>query len=398
VSRWPMLHLGDVATTLADGDWIESKDQSPEGIRLLQTGNVGLGVFKENANRKRYVSEETFQGLNCAEVFAGDVLISRLPDPIGRACLVPNLAERSITAVDCAIVRLDARILPEFFVHYSTSRTYLDAVASSATGSTRQRISRSALAKIPIPLPPLDEQKRIVAKLDAVNLEVAHLKDVKLKSSNAMQAWFEKETGRIYGAVNATTIPLRELVVQDSPITYGAVQPGPVGDVPFIRSGDLKNSRIDEANLRTISSEVDASYARTRIKGGEVLVALVGVPGASAVVPPSLAGANIARQVALIRLPSEISAEYVSGWLNSATGRESLKAITQGSVQQVINLRDLRELVIPVPALEDQLMICRQAEALSAEVGRRKQSEATIQNALQDLIASFSIDYLGGAA
>ena len=168
-SKWPIVPLSDLTTVLTDGDWVESKDQSPSGIRLLQTGNVGLGRFRANDNRARYISAETFERLNCTEVVAGDVLISRLPDPIGRACVIPELNERTITAVDCAVLRFKESIIPELFVYYSQSSDYLQTAEAKATGSTRQRISRSNLSQIQIPLPPLDEQKRIVAKLDEIS-------------------------------------------------------------------------------------------------------------------------------------------------------------------------------------------------------------------------------------
>jgi type I restriction enzyme S subunit len=81
--------LADVCKVFADGDWVESKDQSPGGIRLVQTGNVGEGVFKDRGEKARYISEGTFGRLRCTEIFEGDCLISRLPDPVGRSCLLP---------------------------------------------------------------------------------------------------------------------------------------------------------------------------------------------------------------------------------------------------------------------------------------------------------------------
>ena len=159
--------LFDLCAEFADGDWIESKDQSEGGIRLIQTGNVGEGQFLDKSERARYISAETYKRLRCTEIFAGDCLISRLPDPVGRACLLPSLAERAITAVDCTIVRFKKeRILPTFFVYYSRSRNYLRDADRLCTGATRRRISRSALGEIAIPVPPLAEQKRIVAILD----------------------------------------------------------------------------------------------------------------------------------------------------------------------------------------------------------------------------------------
>src|SRR5688572_10810470 len=119
---WKLEKLKDICTFFADGNWIESKDQSENGYRLIQTGNIGLGEFKNKSGKERFVSEETFQKLKCTEIFEGDILVSRLPDPVGRTCIVPSLADKMITAVDCSILRLKKTVLsPEYFKFYSQS-------------------------------------------------------------------------------------------------------------------------------------------------------------------------------------------------------------------------------------------------------------------------------------
>ncbi|MBU1152206.1 N-6 DNA methylase [Patescibacteria group bacterium] len=165
---WEMVELGAVAKTFTDGNWIESKDQSASGFRLIQTGNIRIGEYLDKADKARFISEDTFKRLKCTEVFEGDILISRLPDPVGRACLVPNLETRTITAVDCTVVRFNAeKISPNFFIFYSASTEYFVTLDQFLTGSSRQRISRSNLAKVKIRLPPLETQKQIVAQIEA---------------------------------------------------------------------------------------------------------------------------------------------------------------------------------------------------------------------------------------
>lgn len=165
---WQTKKLGDVCQLMVDGDWIESKDQSDNGIRLLQTGNVGIGCFKDKSEHYKFISEETFDRLNCTEIFEGDILISRLPEPIGRACIVPALNFRMITAVDCSIIRLKDIVLPEYVVYYTRSNKYNSDIEQYVTGAVRKRISRSNLSKINIPIPPIDLQKQFAEKIENI--------------------------------------------------------------------------------------------------------------------------------------------------------------------------------------------------------------------------------------
>ena len=159
--NWKEKKLAELCDLFTDGDWIESKDQSANGIRLLQTGNVGINKFVDKAGKARWISEDTFGRLKCEEVFSGDILISRLPDPAGRACVVPKLSHRVITAVDCTIIRTAKTCGASFLVQHFSLASYFDTVNNYLGGGTRQRISRSALGKFTIQLPSFAEQQKI---------------------------------------------------------------------------------------------------------------------------------------------------------------------------------------------------------------------------------------------
>ena len=163
---WKWTTIKNIVNYIGDGDWIESKDQSDKGIRLIQTGNIEFGTFKDKEGKYHYISENTFSRLGCNEIFEGDILISRLPEPVGRACILPKVPERMITAVDCTIIRLNEELFQkELFVYYTISNKYLELIKENCTGTTRLRISRSNLEKIFIPIPPLNEQKRILNRI-----------------------------------------------------------------------------------------------------------------------------------------------------------------------------------------------------------------------------------------
>jgi type I restriction enzyme S subunit len=196
---WQTATLAGACEVFADGDWIESKDQSREGVRLIQTGNVGNGLFKDREEKARYISEETFKRLRCTEIFEGDCLISRLPDPVGRSCILPDIGERMVTAVDCTIVRFTPKTLvAEFFNYYAQSPAYLTAVDSETTGTTRKRISRSKLGRIPIPIPQLSEQQRIVGILDEAFDGIATAKANAEKNLQNARVLFESHLQSVF--------------------------------------------------------------------------------------------------------------------------------------------------------------------------------------------------------
>ncbi len=150
---WEQRKLVSLCEKFTDGDWIESKDQSDSGVRLVQTGNIGVAEYLDKPNNKKWISTDTFDRLHCEEVLPGDILISRLPEPAGRACIMPFLGTKMITAVDCTIVRTAPDVSNKFLVQYLSSQAYFNEVNTCLAGGTRQRISRGNLADFDVPIP-----------------------------------------------------------------------------------------------------------------------------------------------------------------------------------------------------------------------------------------------------
>lgn len=168
---------------LVDGDWIESKDQSESGIKLLQLADVGVRTFINKSDR--YISNDTFENLKCFEVLPGDVLIARMPEPIGRACIVENIDKQMITVVDCCVARVDNKSDSKFLMYALNSTEFLHKANALASGTTRQRISRKNLEQIKIPKPKLNVQKEIAASLDSI-FEAILSVEVKLRNEKAL--------------------------------------------------------------------------------------------------------------------------------------------------------------------------------------------------------------------
>jgi type I restriction enzyme S subunit len=183
---WGVSDLISLVDSISDGDWIESKDQSEEGYRLLQIGNIGLGAFVESG-KKKYVNQETFKRLRCTEIMPGDVLVARMPDPTGRSWYVDSLVEPAITSVDVAIIRANSsRHANRYVSMFLNLPSTLKLMESLQTGSTRQRVKRTYIETLRIIKPHADvltEFDKITAKLfglsDSLTKEVLALKKVR---------------------------------------------------------------------------------------------------------------------------------------------------------------------------------------------------------------------------
>ena len=192
-----------------------------------------------------------------------------------------------------------------------------------------------------------------------------------------------------------STARLSALVEKGSPITYGVVKPGSndLDGVLFIRGGDIFAGRIEERRLRKIPKAVSEQYKRTLLEGGEILVSLVGYPGEAAIVPPHLRGANIARQVALVRLSTQLQIfpDYICKFLQSDLGKRQLLKEAIGSAQQVINLRDIQKVAAVIPPTTSEQRAIAEAlsdadaliESLDQLIAKKRQIK---QGAMQELL------------
>ncbi len=275
---WEIKNLADVCEFFNDGNWIESKDQSESGYRLIQTGNVGIGEFRNKSGKERYVSEETFKRLKCTEIFEGDILVSRLPDPVGRTCVLPTINLKMITAVDCTIIRLNKKILlTDFFKYYSQSQSYFNSIAEKISGTTRDRISRSNLGKIKITVPPIAEQELIVTTLDEAFAAIDQAeKNVQRNLQNAKNL-FQSELNSIFEnkGVNWLEKSLKEIGETQTGNTPPTKEPDNYGDfIPFVKPPHFKvDGTIDseESGL----SEKGLKSARL-FKANSILMVCIG--------------------------------------------------------------------------------------------------------------------------
>ena len=354
---WQKKSLKDLCSIFADGDWIEKKDQSEDGIRLLQTGNIKMGYFAERRDKARYISEDTFNRLNCTEVKEGDILVSRLPEPVGRATIIPELRDKAITAVDCTIIRLREEILPTYLSYYMQSSQYLSQVQSKVTGATRQRISRKNLGGIHITFPSLKEQKRIVAKLDtafaeideAINMTATKENEVqKLKASLLSQAIDDQSSnltplGKVIKiARGGSPRPIKSFITDDD------------NGVNWIKIGDTEQGgRYIYSTKEKIKP---SGVSRSRfVKEDDFLLSNSMSFGRPYILKTS--GCIHDGWLVLSEYQKLFSSDYLYYLLSSSYVQNQFEILAKGSTVRNLNIDLVSKVLVPIPSLKNQKKI-----------------------------------------
>ena len=379
MTTYPRVEIGQISEFFTDGDWIESKDQSELGIRLIQTGNIGFGEYLDKKENSRFISEETFERLNCTEVIPGDVLVSRLPDPVGRACIAPSLSTRQITAVDCSIIRFaPGRLLPELFVAFTKSEHYYKNIEGYLTGTTRPRISRGNLSKVQIPLPPLDIQKEIVAEIEGYQ--------------------------KVIDGARAVVDNYRPHIVVDPDwpmVALGEVcnfKRGPFGGSLkkeiFVKAGyavyeqghaiyeDFSSFRyfINETKYR----EMQGFAVHPR----DIIMSCSGTMGRAAIVPDDAPPGIINQALLKLAVTDQILTSFLKLWMDSSNFQQSIENVTFGAaIRNVASVKVLKSLTIPLPSLETQQAIVAEIEAEQVLVDANRELMNRFEKKIQAAIA-----------
>ena len=191
------------------------------------------------------------------------------------------------------------------------------------------------------------------------------------------------------------TYELLGSLVDSRGISYGVVQPGagdPAG-VPIARVNNIKNGRLDPEDVLRISPEIEAKYTRTRLRGGEVLLTLVGSLGECAVVSTDLVGWNVARAVGVIPVRPEYDPRWIALCLRSATLQHFMNIWATTTVQATLNLRDVAKLPIPIPPPGVRESIVEILSSLDDKIDLNRRMNETLEAMARAIFKSWFVDF-----
>lgn len=336
-----------------------------------------------DAQHLKFIHPEQFDAWDAARrIQPGDVLWNSTgTGTVGRAYLVQERDCTPAKVVDShvTIVRPSAAIEPRYLFCWIRSAAVQDKILEMCDGTTNQiELSRTAIAATAVPVAPAGEQTRIADQLDTLLARIQACQDrlsaipalLKRFRQAVVSAGMSGELTADWRKTSANMEPaeseLQALCEADRVITYGVVKLGdevPDG-TPCLRTSNVRWLRFENDGMKRIAPSLSAQYARTVLRGGEVLVNVRGTLGGVAVSYPEMKGWNVSREIAVVAIDeSRASAEYVALWIASDESQRWLGGMKKGVAYVGINIEDLRKLPVRLPARDEQDEIVRRVHS-----------------------------------
>ena len=363
-------------TLFLDGDWIESDVIEESGIRYLTTGNVGAGFYKEQGSG--YISEKTFSELHCLNVYPGDLMISRLNEPIGRSCIIPDTESRYVVAVDNVILRPNANYNKKFIMYGMNADGYAEHANMIARGATMSRISRSQLGQFWLAFPNIEEQQAIADFLDK---ECAQIDSIAadLEKQIALLQQYKKSliTETVTKGLDKS-VPMKDSGVEwigEIPehweisrvrhlasLCSGATPSKDVlsyweGNIPWVSSQEVKSDIIKDTSLHISEEAINSCSTQLMPAGTLVMVVRSGI--LQHTIPVALLGvpATINQDIKAFQFNHLMLPAYFKYYIQGENDALLSVIIKDKTTVESVDNQLLLSLKIMVPPIEEQKAI-----------------------------------------
>lgn len=265
----------------------------------------------------------------------------------------------------------DGKYNGRYLYYYLMSDTFQTQFKLMLTGLIGG-VSAKKFKSFTIPVLPIEEQERIVTLLDDQFAKIDTLKANADQQLKAAKDLFQSALKQLLTPKEGWEESIITSIVRnDCSLSYGIVQPGDGVDcgVPVVRPVDITNRiYVGKDGLKKTTEQISNAYKRTILTGDEILLCVRGTTGLVAIASRELEGCNVTRGIVPIRLINRINKKFIYYTFLTPAVQNEFARITTGSTLKQINIKDLRELTIPLPSLREQERIAARLDAISEKV------------------------------
>jgi type I restriction enzyme S subunit len=387
MNPWPQVSLGEVLVANERAERVQPLRE----YRLLGVRLDGQGPFLREIKLGTQISASTLH-----RVEAEDFIYSRLFAWRGAFGVIPPEMDGCYVSGEFPTFRpIAGKADVEFVRLWFRLGDTLDRVLADCTGSTpltRNRFKEEFFLRLRIPLPPLPEQRRIVARIEELAGKVGEARRGALEAGESAASLWGSFSGAMFGALSDQ--PTTRVEDVSTAVTKGTT-PGTYGydfveeGVPFLRVEEVGNGYVNwRGSPFRLGPEANQFMARSRTQPGDVLVTIAGTIGRSAVVPQDAPQLNMNQAVALVRPTEAVLPTYLSHFFRSPMGQEQMTRATVTTAISNISLATIRRLRVPLPSAGTQRKIVAELDALQAKVDELKRLQAETQAELDALLPS----------
>jgi type I restriction enzyme S subunit len=395
---WNKKKIGEIGS-IVTGNTPKTSEQENYGDDFLWVSPIDMGEIKYITETKKMLTRTGFD--KTRKVPMGAVLVTCIGSTIGKI----GIASRELSTnqqINSVIVDDDNH---NEYVYYAIDfnfKEYKNFISNQAVPI----INKTQFSEFTIPSPPLSEQRKIAAILTSVDNAIekteAIIKQTEVVKQGLMQRLLTKgightkfkqtEIGEIPNNWSICTLKdfCEHITKGATPTTYGFnwTETG----IRFLRSECVKESGLTFEGANYISDEAHEAMKRSVIRGGDLLVSITGNIGRGCIYPESYPEANINQHIARVRVVKSelLNPNFLMYYINSEPVRRHFYLIKTGQAYPQISLKQVQDLKIPLPSIEEQKKIASILGAFDLKIQTElKTVELLIQlknSLMQDLL------------
>jgi len=350
-----------------------TSSRSGEGYRYVRITDIQNGQIRwEDVP----FADETGAKAAAYELAPGDILFARTGGTVGKSFLVDRLELPAVFASYLIRLQCDQGILlPEFAAKFLQSADYWRQIFEGATGTGQPNFNGTKLANLSLPLPPLAEQRRIVAKLDALFARLARaraeldrvpalkrqLKRQALAACFENADWDQKDLGSLLHGIEAG----KNMRCDERPPREG--------ELGVVKVSAVTWGQFDPTESKTLPSDYSPPE-KARIRSGDLLISRANtleLVGAVALVDEGPKGLYLSDKILRLVLDQDAK-KWVLWFLRSPLGRRQIESLATGNQLSMRNISQdaLRRIRLPFPPSEVRHELIQKLEASFARADR----------------------------
>jgi len=382
MSKWPLVPIGDLIRPVKT--WDPTKSSANDLIRYIDISAVDrdtkaitgvtevLGAVAPSRARQLITS--------------GDVLVSTVRPNLNAVGSVPSEFDGATASTGFCVLRtcpdkLDARYL----FNWVKTPTFVADMTAKASGQSYPAVSDRMVKESRIPLPPLDEQRRIAAILDKAEEVCDKARQAAGKTAQLRESVFLDMFGDpIEQLKTGRTVPLSELLCFLTSGSRGwAAFYSDVG-AKFLRIQNVGRGCMLLDDTAYVNAPATAEAKRTRVEPGDVLMSITADLGRVGVVPNDIGEAYINQHLSILR-PSNIDPYYLCAFLISEAGQRQIQTSNKGGVKAGLNFDDIRNICVAVPPSHTQDRFRQSLESINELEIKHRMAHRLCERAAQSL-------------